>query len=438
MNLTVNISTFSIKIDDCIISFSQSPQYLYLYAYLAYEKITNFLGTGGFLYPADIQKIPLWDKKKVESIGKEIRRHMQNMEKKGVNIIEFQQRIKGPFRLTINPKEISFDKEIKYVSEFLSLDIIYSLLKDESEAQKLYKYTETISQGAIFFNQGKLKKALDYYESALKNLSLQVEYKAILLQKIARIYERQGLRKEAINKLNRALKLIKKETFNNYLMEAKILSYLGWMYYRERNFLKSQKIFYQSLDLLRGKRHYLEMGEVYNGLGLLNESIHNYIDALSYFNLALNYWSNTDYLYGIQSIFFNIGNLYYKWGFFDKGRSFGKAKQWIEQCINLCDTAQIGQETSQAEILMVEIFLEWQKIEQARKYAIKAKRMALKAHNALDLSTVNKLFGILHFKRKKFSTAKYYFEKSKFSFKRLNFKIPIKEIDGYLTELAKT
>lgn len=427
MALRINISNYSIKIDENIFSFSRCPQYIYLYAYLAYEKKTKSLGNDGFSYPLDIQKLPMWDKKRVESIGKEIRRHIEKMEKKKVNVIESQQKIKGPFRLAVSSKQISFDKDIQYVREFLCLDVINPILNKKESAEELYKYTEAVCQGFMSFNQGALKNAFNHYKAAFDTPLPLIEYKVILLLKMARIHERQGDYKEAMVKLNKALTLLKKETATNYLMKAKIIFYLGWIYYRRRIFSKAQKCFYESLDLLRGKRHYMELGEIYNGLGLLHEINHYYRDALSYHFLSLSYWSNTDYLYGIQSAYFNIGNIYYK------REKYNDAKWWIEKCIILCDTARIGQETSQAEILMVEIYLHYNDLEKARKYAIKAKRMALKGRNALDLTTSNKLFGILHFKREKYSRSKFYFKISKSKFKKWRRKKIVNEIDSYLS-----
>ena len=78
----------------------------------AFSSFTSFSpGNAACLaYPEDghvwcdlIRRLPHWEKNSMKSVGEQIRRHILQTERQGRNVIEWRERIKGTFRLTLPP-----------------------------------------------------------------------------------------------------------------------------------------------------------------------------------------------------------------------------------------------------------------------------------------------------------------------------------------------
>ena len=74
-----------------------SDRLFYVYLLLASERRQG----DGWVGPDVLRRLPHWERNAFDSVGKQIRRHVLRMERVGRNIIQWQQRVKGPFRLTL-------------------------------------------------------------------------------------------------------------------------------------------------------------------------------------------------------------------------------------------------------------------------------------------------------------------------------------------------
>src|SRR3990172_7385166 len=79
--------------------YKLTPKFLYLYYYLALIRLEDPEKRGGFVWGQQSTTLPHWERPTVENVEKGIWRHIRNMKRIGHNIIEAQQKTKGPFRL---------------------------------------------------------------------------------------------------------------------------------------------------------------------------------------------------------------------------------------------------------------------------------------------------------------------------------------------------
>jgi hypothetical protein len=158
----ISYKNFAIFAEDGF-RYQLTKRFFNLYAYLALQRMKDPLNKGGFVEIDHIQHLPLWKKNSFLSTGKQIRRHIIKMGSR--NIIESEQKVKGRYRLQINPKRIKFDVDEKILRGLLGLDEL-DVFFDRSGEKSFYKYVEEMSLGNISFNGGDLEKALACFQRA--------------------------------------------------------------------------------------------------------------------------------------------------------------------------------------------------------------------------------------------------------------------------------
>ena len=409
-DIFISVNESRIKSSDGY-EYDLTPHFLHLYYYLALKRLHDPAGTGGFADTTEIISLPYWERNDLESIGKQIRRHMLQMEKVGHNIIEAQQKVYGPFRLILNSDQIKIDISISQLMEILDLRHIEKL-KPEQETD-FYNYVQCIWEGDINFDGGHLDVALDLYNRA-SDTAINPELKLAALEKICVTLDRRGKYRAAERICNEVLEtkgMGEIEYATVYILQA-------WVKYRLREWEEAENLYYKGLNTIRGKKYYRLMGSLYNGLGLIRKGRKEYPEALAFYQRALEYWSLVDYFYGIQSVYFNIGNLYYQWGKLSQNLSnYREGIKWVEQCISLCERIHISYDTRQDYILLAGLHLKIEKIKEALEYADKAKKMALDAGNKRDIGFSFRIFSKIYLKEGFTSKAE---EAYKFCLKYLN------------------
>lgn len=373
--------------------YNLTPHFLYLYYYLALKRLHDPAGTGGYADTTEIISLPYWERNDLESIGKQIRRHIVDMEKEGRNIIEAQQKIKGPFRLILSPDRIKIDVPISRLMDVLDVRHIEKLTpKQESD---FYKYVECMWEGNVNFDRGYLDKALALYGQA-SDTAINTELKLAALHKTCVTLDRLGNFKDAENitqDLFTFKGLDEMESATANVLEA-------WVKLRLRQFKEAEKLYFKGLDMVRGRRYYRLMGNIYNGLGLIRKERGQYDEALVFYQRALEYWSLVDYFYGIQAVYFNIGNLYYLWGKRSKMASYyDTGIEWVERCRSLCETVHISYDTSQDHILLAGLYKKIKKMDKALDYAQTALKMATDAGNKRDIAYSYRILGKVYLEK---------------------------------------
>lgn len=382
--LIVSIKDLEIRTTDGYV-YPLTKQFLYFYCYLVFSRLKDEKNIGGFVSTEEIISLPFWEDNTLISIGKQIRRHIIQMQKLGRNIIEAKQKIYGPFRLSLPPNQIQLDASIPSLMEFLNLIHISKL--DSEQERKFYEYIEYMWEGDANFDDGLLKKALSLYRKAA-DIALNPAQAIIADQKTGRSLDRLG----EIGEARLIFKKLLKNKWLNELEKAMTYTHYAWIEYRSGNLSKAERLHHKALDLVRGKKYLKVLGEIYNGLGLIRKEYGQYQESLAFYQRALEFWSLIDYFYGIQAAYFNIGNLYRIWG--DqissehaalKNSHYQNAKEWVLRCISLCEKIGTAYETSLDHILLSELFLKTGDPDKALEYAKIANAMALSAGNKNDV-----------------------------------------------------
>jgi tetratricopeptide (TPR) repeat protein len=382
-----------------------SKRFFYLYVYLAYQRSINNRDDGGFVDLEKIRHLPFWEKNSIESVGKQIRRHVMEMEKAGKNVIEAQQKIKGPFRLTLQTRKISFDVEAQAIKEYLGLDQLAIFYAEENE-ENFFKYINAITHGDIHFNEGLLARATRNFQQAMEQ-STTSQQKIVAMQRLGRTYERLGNYDEALKTHRAAIKVLKKGTHADYYDLALTYNNLAWLYYRKGNLKSAEKTYYLALNLIRGKMHNDLLGKINNGLGILYDLRGKYEEALGYFKNALALSCYESDFYGVSAAYFNIGNINKKKAdeIVDRQKVITKevprpakefymqAIEWAEKCIKLTERSGVGDETSQDRILVSYCCYVLRNYSKALKYAEEAEKMATHAGNVRDMALSCKILG---------------------------------------------
>lgn len=378
-----------------------SKRFFYLYVYLAHQRSINNRDNGGFVDSEKIRHLPFWEKNSIESVGKQIRRHVMEMEEAGKNVIEAQQKIKGPFRLMLHPRKISFDVETQAIRKYLGLDHLAIFYAEENE-ENFFKYIDAIIHGDIHFNEGLLARAERSFRQAIEQ-STTSQQKIMAMQRLGRTYERLGNYDEALKIHRAAIKVLKKGTHTDYYDLALTYVNLAWLYYRKGNLKSSEKTYYLAMNLIRGKMHNDLLGKINNGLGILYDLRGKFEEAIGYFKNALTLSCYESDFYSVSAIYFNIGNINKKQADEIVVRKkavppnakelYLRAIKWAEKCIKLTNRSGVGEETSQDRILVSYCYFMLKNYAKALEYAEDAEKMATRAGNVRDMALANKVIG---------------------------------------------
>lgn len=382
--------------------YSLTNRFFFLYLLLAWQRRLPNAPDDGFVWCDLIRRLPYWEKNSLESIGKQIRRHILQMERRGRNLIEWRERIKGPFRLALPSDAIRFDVAPSEVRRLLDMPLSRGPGRPE-DAAALYDFVETICQGNDAFDAGELDAARAVYEKAL-GMARTPEQEVTALQRLGRTLERQTQYDRARALYLRALRLQHKHPELDDSTTARTHLFLGWLEYRQGRLARARAHYHRTLDLARGKRDDWLLGNLFNGLGLLAKQEGDFREALTLFRTAIDYWCRANYAYGIQAVYANIGMVYKGWGdhlrdhhLKDQARiQYRAASEWLYRCMEFAASARLGEDTSVAQAVVADVHLELGEVDRAWAMAHAAKEAAERAGNALDLAEALLALGKLH------------------------------------------
>ena len=452
-SLRISLINFFVE-DSSGFRYSLSKRFFYLYVYLAYQRSKQIEDKGGFVELEKIRHLPFWEKNSLESVGKQIRRHMIKMERTRKNIIEAQQKIKGPYRLTIAPRKISIDVDTQTISEYLRLNKLPVYYAKEQK-EDFYGYIDAILQGDIHFNEGVLNRAAKSLEQAL-NYCTTVDQKVVAMHRLGRTYERLGDYEKALKIYQLAIKILKKGAHADYYNLALTYNNLAWLYYRKNNIKLAEKTYYLVLSLIRGKTHNDLLGKVQNGLGILYDLQGKYEEAIDFFENSLVLTCSESDFYGVSATYFNIGNNYKKRADemvkqrkvikkelpIQAEKFYLKAIGWAEKCVQLADRTGVGYDTSQGPILVAYCYFMLGNYLKALEHAEYAEEMATRAGNARDIALSCKVLGDIYLTKDKEGNlkAQEFYERSLEHYKKQGNKIQIAKLQrilGMFSNLAK-
>jgi len=441
--LTISLKNHAIFANDGF-RYSLTKKFFNLYLLLALERIDLKSNNSGFVDVSYIAELVFWEKNTTLSIGKQISRHITEMEKLGRNIIECVQKVNGPFRLLLAPRQIILEENTNNLKSFLGLNNLQNVPMQQNE-ETFFSFVEKIWEGDIQFNEGNLNKAMIQFESASKEGN-NSENVVSAMQRLGRVLERLGKYQKAESTYRKARKVIHSKRPFNYLLLAENNIYHGWLYLRQRKLNQAEKLFHKALDLLRGKAHNRLLGDIYNSFGKIRELNEKLDEALSFYQRALSLWVSINYFYGIQACYFNIGNLYKIWA--DKDlklnkyqlndyarEKYEKAIKWAKECDKICDRTGLGYDTSQALILISYSYFRLENFDKSLSNALTAKEFAEESKNIRDLAASCKRVGAAYWKKEDIEKGKKFLKDSIFYYKKLNDTKEVQKIKKKIKEL---
>jgi len=217
--------------------------------------------------------------------------------------------------------------EERYANEEAERFYEYSIqmLKGEEELEEAYE-----GLGDIHKVMGKYDASLDEYEKAL-NIATEGEKEALLQEKIADIYEREGAYDKGLERCEEGLEKVKKlSDVRIHLLNSK-----GHLLFRKGRYIEAEKVLLEAMDIaesikksnktssrfesyLEGPQNNELTAKTLHQLGTLYGKEGKYDKALDHLERALLIWKALDEKRELSATLNNIGLVYWKKGRFDK------------------------------------------------------------------------------------------------------------------------
>jgi tetratricopeptide (TPR) repeat protein len=375
-----------------------------LYCLLAITRLENT--NEGYVAVDQIAQLPSWQKNKIESIGKQIRRHTVLIQRaKGVDLIEAQQKVNGPFRLAVSPRAIRSKGGVDQLRNYLGLMPAIAALT-ESQLNNFYRFIVAMWRGTKAFNEGLLTEATSQYSQAAQRAVLG-HHRISALVSLARAYDRIGNYDRAQSSLKEGLEILSRVRHDRDWASARVYGMVAWLHWRKGEIEDANRWYADAQQHLGTRRNYQLGGSIYNGMGLIAKERDQLSQAATLYHQALECGVLAEDYYSIQAAYFNIGRLHSLSGdrFWD-GRHFRLAREqyrvalrWVRQCIFLCDQLVIADDASDDRILLAYLYRRLGRLEAAYVAAQEANKMAVRANNQRCIALSCHEMAAVHVKR---------------------------------------
>jgi adenylate cyclase len=198
-----------------------------------------------------------------------------------------------------------------------ALDLLGSVDPTSQQVVTLYS-----GLGDLLALIGNYQQAHKHYQSAIDHLEASTQGWAhrelsSLYRKIAKICERQGEYRQALDYLETAHRELSQEPQHQPTERSQILNDIGWIHYRQGNFPDAEELFLQALDLVEGQESYDVVASIYNRLGGIAYSQGNWSRTASYLRKSIAIRESIGDVVGLATSFNNLGLLGIEMGEFD-------------------------------------------------------------------------------------------------------------------------
>lgn len=182
---------------------------------------------------------------------------------------------------------------------------------------------------------------------------------------------------------------------------------------RAAHLSQAERLCWKALSVVKGKGQYRVLGDVYNNLGLTRTIQEQYAEALDFFCRALEYWVLIGYYYGIQAVYFNIAEIYARWGEsleahkhkHEAHARYRLAIIWLDKSIRLSEKTGIGYDFCQSEIRLADLHLRLGNQAMAKRMAATARKMADDSGNKTDIAQAFGVAARVHLAAGEYDTA---------------------------------
>ena len=228
--------------------------------------------------------------------------------------------------------------------------------------QKLTAFSYNLLAIAVQY-QGKFSKAYDYYQKAYQayqDAKNQIGMAKITVN-IGGNYSRQGDHKKALKYYNKALKLFEK--LQRRGTDLFSLHYnLGRSYHRLDNYSQAIAHLQQSLSFAQEENYQSGIASIYNQLGLVYETQKKLARALDAYHKSLKIKLQMNNLLQAANTYANLASLY------RTRKDYQKATEYYQKAAEICKNNKEPEKMSFFTSEMGKVCLEQKKYQEALKY----------------------------------------------------------------------
>lgn len=351
-------------------SLALSPRFFQLYCLLGYRRAS---GHDGFLYVRDIHRLPLWSGASLDSVGKSIHRHVGQMRRVGVDLIESPPRgTTKLFRLKGAADAVYFDVPLPEIRAYLGLDL---LIREDSKrgVDGVLRFSWALARARLKMESGHVQAAKAALDEAARVPDRPPRDRIDLLLLRSRILEHEGNLQDAVTCAEEAFEL---GHVVDYLTQARMhirLGFLGVIRRRPERYPQARAHYLEAFRLLEGHRHFTELSQVATGLGHLSRRGGDYDTAHAHFMRALEYATADGWAWGIQAAYFNLGLVQAERGDMlrDSGAAraaFVEAARWLELADEFVQRTGMKY-TSEGQAVLAHVYLKLGSAETALVWA---------------------------------------------------------------------
>jgi tetratricopeptide (TPR) repeat protein len=347
---------------------------------LAYTRTSQSVD-GGWVSIEDIQKLPLWRGKTKQHVGTNVARYLQDLERDEIKLVEAKTQWRGPYRLRVLPKDITFDIPILDVAARLGM-----VRTKPVNRRRLLEFTEKYAKAISLYWEGRLtvdprakkrreENALNKLLELTRNPALDARLRLMATLAFVRILDRLGRFSGAAMTLDDCERLATR--VRDPAVAAAFHLANAWRYYQAgndldfgRHLLQAQELSTQTMDANLRAAHLSTQGLYFSAKG-------KYQNALTHLVKALDVRLPTENFDAIQAACFNIGNTIHRMG----ERYYAEAERWLTLCVSICEWMRLGRYDAMSEVMLAKIALESGNPKGYEKWINRAEIVAQQASN---------------------------------------------------------
>lgn len=390
MELHVSVKTGKISLGAGNLPFARRHalrfEYFLLLAYMRKEQGNG----GGWVALRDVQKLPLWRGIGEAHAGTNVGRYISALRAKGIDLIEWKRFWRGPYRLTLDSGDISFDVPIASVAKRLGRHHT----EGRVERQSLLRFVELYSKAATLLLKGALnikknrRGARPEIFALASDESMPPELRLLAHLTAVKILDRLGSLKAVASTLDDCESLMREVA--DPAIRARFYLAKSLNYYRAGKYEQCRELIRQAGSLLGEFPDSALSGMIADRRGLLipinkpigatdDESLRRE-EKLSLLLQGLQSRLLTENYDVVQASCFNIGNTLYQMG----ESHWEEAARWIRLSADICKSMQVGRYEAIAEIMLAKIAYESGRYRSFRKWMAEAERIVDHSDNLLD------------------------------------------------------
>lgn len=368
-------------------------------ALLAYRRVTQSQD-GGWVSRDDIARLPKWSGKTRKHIGDNVARYLQDLADGGFDLVEAKSRWSGPYRLTGQPSDVSFDLPLEQVTKALRI----LPLRPEIQRDDLIRFVSRFAHAELLLQQGKLigsstvgpvHSAHRVLTDLVRDYPANARLRLIAALAAIRVQFRLGRLGAARETLLQYEELV--NHVGDPVLESQYYLSLAWSYRRAESGTQSNRIVEMMLSKAResatraGDRSCLGLLAYREAWSLARKK--QYDDALAQMSYAVEAAIITSNLTALQAYCADLGSIVHRIG----PRYYPEARRWLLTSILLAKWARIGRDDGHGEMILGKMYSEMGKRRRtAALWLTRAERIARAAGNAVNRADIHMVWAFWH------------------------------------------